>query len=218
MGYSVAIDGPAGAGKSTIARLVAEEKGFIYVDTGALYRALGVHFMEQGIDPNEQDEIIAACIDVHVDIRHVGGVQQVFLNGRNVTEQLRDEAVGKMASATASISQVRQTLLAVQRNLAKEKDVVMDGRDIGTEILPYANVKIFLTASVTVRAARRYEELKKQGITCDIKEIEKDIQARDLQDTKRAVAPLKKAEDAILIDSSKMTIPEVVAEIVRYIK
>jgi len=217
MGYSVAIDGPAGAGKSTIARLVAEEKGFIYVDTGALYRALGVHFMEQGIDPNKQEEIVAACADVHVDIRHVDGVQQVFLNGKNVTEQLRDEAVGKMASATASISQVRKTLLAVQRNLAEVKDVVMDGRDIGTEILPHANVKIFLTASVSVRATRRYEELKKQGIACDIKEIEQDIRARDLQDTKRAVAPLRQAEDAILIDSSKMTIPEVVAEIVRYI-
>jgi len=216
MGYSIAIDGPAGAGKSTIARLVAEKKGFIYVDTGALYRALGVHFMEQGINPNKQEEIIAACTDVHVDIRHVAGAQQVFLNGRNVTEQLRDEAVGKMASATASISQVRQTLLAVQRNLAEEKDVVMDGRDIGTEILPHANVKIFLTASVPVRANRRYEELKRQGIICDIKEIEQDIMNRDLLDTKRVVAPLKKAEDAIFIDSSKMTISEVVTEIVRY--
>jgi len=218
MGFSVAIDGPAGAGKSTIARLVAKEVGFIYVDTGALYRALGVHFMEQGIDPGKQDEIVAACADVHVDIQYVAGAQQVFLNGRNVTEQLRGEAVGKMASATASIYQVRQTLLAVQRNLAKEKDVVMDGRDIGTEILPHANVKIFLTASVTVRAARRYEELKKQGIACDIKEIEEDIEARDLQDTKRAVAPLKQAADAILIDSSNLTIEQVVAEIVRYVK
>ena len=218
MGFSVAIDGPAGAGKSTIARLVAEEKGFIYVDTGALYRALGVHFMEQGIDLSKEDEIVAACVGVHVDIKHVAGVQQVFLNGKNVTEQLRDEAVGKVASATASIFQVRQTLLAVQRNLAKEKDVVMDGRDIGTEILPDANVKIFLTASVTVRAARRYEELKKQGMACDINKIEEDIKARDLQDTKRAVAPLRQAEDAILIDSSDLTIEQVVAEIVRYIK
>ncbi|HJB47578.1 MAG TPA: (d)CMP kinase [Candidatus Mediterraneibacter surreyensis] len=218
MGYNVAIDGPAGAGKSTIAKLVAKEKGYIYVDTGAMYRALAIHFLKKGIAPENTEDVIEACSDADVSIRYEDGAQQVYLNGENVTGMLRTEEVGNMASKTSAVPEVREKLLELQRTLAKENDVIMDGRDIGTNILPDADVKIYLTASVETRARRRYDELKEKGEDCDLDQIAQDIKERDERDMNRETAPLKKAEDAILVDSSYMTIPEVVSEICSHCK
>ena len=216
MGYNVAIDGPAGAGKSTIAKLVAKEKGYIYVDTGAMYRGLAIHFLKKGIDPENKEAVAKACQDAEVTIGYENGIQQIYLNGENVTEMLRTEEVGNMASKTSAIPEVREKLLDLQRSLAREKDVIMDGRDIGTNILPDADVKIYLTASVETRAERRYKELKEKGEKCDLAEISRDIRERDERDMTRESAPLKKAEDAVLVDSSDMTIKEVVDEICRH--
>lgn len=213
MGYNVAIDGPAGAGKSTIAKLVAKEKGYIYVDTGAMYRALAIHFLKHNIAPENIVEITRACESAEVSICYENGVQQVYLNGENVTDQLRTEEVGNMASRTSAIPAVREKLLELQRALAKENDVIMDGRDIGTNILPDADVKIYLTASVETRARRRYNELLEKGENCDFNQIACDIRERDKRDMTRATAPLRKAEDAVLIDSSDLTIAEVVSQI-----
>ena len=213
MGYNVAIDGPAGAGKSTIAKLVAEEKGFIYVDTGAMYRGLAIHFLDRGIQAEETDKVIEACKDADVKIRYEDGVQQVFLTGTNITGRLRDEAVGQMTSKCSVIPEVRAKLLDLQRDLARTQDVIMDGRDIGTCVLPDADVKVYLTASVETRAKRRYDELTAKGEACDLDEIARDIKERDERDMNRETAPLRQAEDAVLVDSSDMTIEEVVKEI-----
>ena len=213
MGYSIAIDGPAGAGKSTVAKLVAKEKGFAYVDTGAMYRGLAVHFLQEGILPEETDKIAASCKDAEVNIAYEGGVQQIYLNGRNSTAKLREEAVGNMASVSSAIPQVRAKLLEVQRTLAREKDVVMDGRDIGTNVLPNADVKVYLTASIDTRAKRRYDELTEKGIPCVYEEIAADIAERDKRDMEREIAPLRQATDAVLVDSSDMTISQVVQAI-----
>ncbi|MBQ6637833.1 MAG: (d)CMP kinase [Lachnospiraceae bacterium] len=209
MGFNVAIDGPAGAGKSTIAKLVAKEKGFIYVDTGAMYRAIALHLLRKGVTPDEKDRFAAECADADVTIRYVDGVQQVLLNGENVSGLIRTEEVGNMASSSSVDKDVRAKLLDLQRNLAKENDVVMDGRDIGTNILPNADVKVYLTASVEERATRRYKELTEKGQECDFEKIKADIKERDERDMNREIAPLKQAEDAVLIDSSDMTIEEV---------
>lgn len=218
MGYNIAIDGPAGAGKSTIAKLVAKELGFIYVDTGAMYRGLAVHFLKKGIVPGEVEKIEAACEDAKVELGYENGVQQVYLNGENITSQLREEAVGNMASVSSAVPAVRAKLLDLQRNLAKEKDVVMDGRDIGTNVLPNADVKVYLTASVECRAMRRFKELEEKGEACDFEQIRQDIQERDERDMTREIAPLKQAEDATLIDSSEMGIDDVVKAIIALIK
>ena len=213
MGYNVAIDGPAGAGKSTIAKLVAKEKGYIYVDTGAMYRGLAIHFLNRGIDPEDRDAVAEACRDAEVTIGYEDGVQQIYLNGENVTSMLRTEETGNMASKTSAIPEVREKLLELQRSLAREKDVIMDGRDIGTNILPDADVKIYLTASVETRARRRYDELREKDEDCSLEEISRDIKERDERDMTREIAPLKKADDAVLVDSSDMTIQQVVDEI-----
>lgn len=215
MGYNVAIDGPAGAGKSTIAKLVAKEKGYVYVDTGAMYRGLAIHFLENGIEAEETEKIVEACKDADVTIRYEDGQQQVYLNGKNITAKLREEAVGNMASKSSAIPEVRAKLLELQRELARKEDVIMDGRDIGTCVLPDADVKVFLTASVETRAKRRYDELVEKGVACDLEEIARDIAERDERDSTREIAPLKRAEDAVLVDSSHMTIEEVVAAIVK---
>ena len=215
MGYNVAIDGPAGAGKSTIAKLVAKEKGYVYVDTGAMYRGLAIHFLENGIEAEEKEMIAEACKDADVTIRYEDGQQQVYLNGKNITAKLREEAVGNMASKSSAIPEVRAKLLELQRELARKEDVIMDGRDIGTCVLPDADVKVFLTASVETRAKRRYDELVEKGVACDLEEIARDIAERDERDSTREIAPLKQAEDAVLVDSSYMTIEEVVAAIVK---
>lgn len=218
MGFNLAIDGPAGAGKSTIAKLVALKKGFIYVDTGAMYRGLAVHFIKKGIDPANKSEIIAALDSANVNIGYKEGMQQIYLNDENITSIIRDEEVGNMASLTSALPEVRAKLLELQRTLAEEKDVVMDGRDIGTAILPNADVKVYLTASVMTRAKRRFDELTAKGMVCDINEIAADIEERDHRDMTREVSPLKKADDAVLIDSSDMTIEEVVDAIIKLCK
>lgn len=210
MGYNIAIDGPAGAGKSTVAKRVAKELGFVYVDTGAMYRALAVYFLKQGLKPTDTEAIALACKDAEVTIGYEDGVQQVYLNGENVTALLRTEEVGNMASVSSAIKEVRAQLLELQRELARTADVVMDGRDIGTNILPNANVKVYLTASVETRAKRRYLELQEKGIPCDLQEIAHDIEERDTRDMNREIAPLKQAEDAVYVDSSAMSIEEVV--------
>ena len=218
MGFNVAIDGPAGAGKSTIAKLVAEKEQFIYVDTGAMYRGLAVYFLDHGVSPENEGELENACEKIKMDIRYENKVQQVYVNGENITGRLREEAVGNMASVCAAVPVVREKLLELQRELAAAQDVIMDGRDIGTNILPNADVKIYLTASVETRAERRYDELKQKGEECDLDTIAQDIKDRDERDMNRAAAPLKQAEDAILVDSSYMTIPEVVSEICSHCK
>lgn len=209
MGFNIAIDGPAGAGKSTIAKLVAARQNCIYVDTGAMYRGLAVHFLGKQIDPSDINAVIDACRDADVSIRYEDGMQQVYLNGTNITGQLRSEEVGDMASKTSAIPEVRTNLLELQRTMAREHDVVMDGRDIGTNILPDADVKIYLTASVETRAKRRFDELQAKGQECDLTKIQEDIRARDHRDMTRETAPLKQADDAVLVDSSDMNIEEV---------
>ena len=214
MGYNVAIDGPAGAGKSTIAKLVAKEKGYIYVDTGAMYRGLAIHFLDKGIQPQETEKVIEACKDAEVTIAYEDAVQHVYLNGKDISSRLRNEEVGNMASVTSAIPEVRKKLLEVQQKLAKTQNVIMDGRDIGTCVLPHADVKVYLTASVETRAKRRYQELQEKGEDCNLEEIAHDIEERDRRDMTREIAPLKQAEDAVLVDSSDMTIAEVVKTIV----
>lgn len=214
MGYNVAIDGPAGAGKSTIAKLVAKEKGYIYVDTGAMYRGLAIHFLDKGIQPQETEKVIEACKDAEVTIAYEDAVQHVYLNGKDISSRLRNEEVGNMASITSAIPEVRKKLLELQQNLAKTQNVIMDGRDIGTCVLPHADVKVYLTASVETRAKRRYQELQEKGEDCNLEEIAHDIEERDRRDMTREIAPLKQAEDAVLVDSSDMTIAEVVKTIV----
>ena len=214
MGYNVAIDGPAGAGKSTSAKLVAKEKGYIYVDTGAMYRGLAIHFLDKGIQPQETEKVIEACKDAEVTIAYEDAVQHVYLNGKDISSRLRNEEVGNMASVTSAIPEVRKKLLELQQNLAKTQNVIMDGRDIGTCVLPHADVKVYLTASVETRAKRRYQELQEKGEDCNLEEIAHDIEERDRRDMTREIAPLKQAEDAVLVDSSDMTIAEVVKTIV----
>ncbi len=208
MAYNVAIDGPAGAGKSTIAKIVAKKKEFIYVDTGAMYRAMALYFIKQGIDPSETEKISAAVNGADVTIEYVDGEQQVLLNGENVTPYLRTEEVGNMASASSVNADVRKKLVELQQKLAATSNVVMDGRDIGTCVLPNADVKVYLTASVDVRAKRRYDELVAKGQKADLATIKKDIEDRDYRDMNRDISPLRQAEDAILIDSSYMNIEE----------
>ncbi|MDO4553935.1 MAG: (d)CMP kinase [Lachnospiraceae bacterium] len=207
--YSIAIDGPAGAGKSTIAKTIAKKLGFVYVDTGAMYRAIALYFLRKGVDGKDKEKIAELCPDIQVTIEYIDGEQQVFLNGENVSHLIRTEEVGTMASLTAAQPAVREALLQLQRDMAKNADILMDGRDIGTNVLPNADLKIYLTASVTVRAKRRFDELKAKGVECVLAEIEQDIEERDHQDMTREIAPLKQAEDAVLVDSSDMTIEEV---------
>lgn len=218
MSYSIAIDGPAGAGKSTIAKRIAKEKKFIYVDTGAMYRAMGLFFLNNGIEATDLEKISAKCREADISIRYENGEQIVLLNGENVNGLIRTEAVGNMASACSINKDVRVKLVELQQKLAANEDVVMDGRDIGTCVLPLANVKVYLTASSKVRAQRRFDELKAKGETCDLNQIEMDIIERDERDMNRENSPLKKAEDAVFIDSSDMVIEEVVEAILNLCK
>lgn len=218
MSYQIAIDGPAGAGKSTIAKKVAKKKGFIYVDTGAMYRAMAYYLLTQKVNPDNREEIEEKCLDADITIQYADGEQVVLLNGENVNGMLRTEEVGNMASVTSKNGKVRERLTVLQKELASKNDVVMDGRDIGTCVLPYADVKVYLTADARVRAQRRFAELAAKGEKCDIKKIEEDIIRRDEQDMNREIAPLKQAEDAVLIDSSYMTIEEVAEAILQLCK
>lgn len=211
--HNIAIDGPAGAGKSTIAKKVAKELSCVYVDTGAMYRAMALYLLRQKVSKENTSEIGTTCQNADITIEYQDGVQIVLLNGENVNEFLRTEEVGNMASVSSAVPEVRQKLLNLQRKLAATMSVVMDGRDIGTTILPDAEVKIYLTASSLTRARRRYLELQEKGIDCNIEEIQKDIEERDERDMNRTVSPLKQAEDAVLVDSSDMTIEQVVSHI-----
>ena len=206
---ALAIDGPAGAGKSTIAKAVSRELGWIYVDTGAMFRAVALFLLREGVKADDKEAVRRAVPGAEVTIRYENGEQQVLLNGENVSGMIRTEEVGNMASACSVYPEVRERLLELQRSLAEREPVVMDGRDIGTVVLPDAETKVFLTASVRVRAMRRYKELSEKGVVCDLKEIEKDIEERDYRDTHRETAPLARAEDAVLVDSSDMTAREV---------
>ena len=210
MGCNIAIDGPAGAGKSTIAKKVAKELSFIYVDTGAMYRAMAYYLLSQGIKGDAQEAIAEKCQGADISIEYKDGEQIVILNGENVNGVIRTEEVGNMASVSSANPKVREHLLKLQRTLAASNDVVMDGRDIGTTILPDAEVKIYLPASPETRAKRRALEYEQKGIACDINQICQDIVARDLRDMNREISPLKQAEDAVLVDSSEMGIDEVV--------
>lgn len=217
MSYSVAIDGPAGAGKSTIAKMVAKKLGFIYVDTGAMYRAMALHLLRKGIPATDSDAISAACEDADITIQYQNGEQVVLLNGENVNGLIRTEEVGNMASSSSTNGDVRKKLVSLQQKLAKTAEVIMDGRDIGTVVLPDADVKIYLTAGSDVRAKRRYDELTAKGISCDLQKIEKDIIERDERDMNREISPLRQADDAVLVDSSYMTIGEVAEKIISLI-
>lgn len=213
MGFNIAIDGPAGAGKSTIARRTAQELSFIYVDTGALYRALAVFLVDEGVSPEDTEKVKEAVKSVKVSVAYENGEQQVLVNGKNVTDRLRAESAGNMASTISAIPAVRAALLDLQRDLAKAHDVLMDGRDIGTNVLPNAELKIYLTASVETRAERRYRDLQEKGVEKPLSEIKKEIEERDHRDMTRAIAPLKQAEDAVYLDTSHMNIDEVVEAI-----
>ena len=218
MSFNIAIDGPAGAGKSTIAKKLAKKISFIYVDTGAMYRAMGDYFLQHGIQAEEEDKIKEACNDISVALAYEDGVQKVLLNGEDISGKIRQEEVGNMASATSGYGFVRAKLLSLQQDMAAQHNVIMDGRDIGTCVLPNAQLKIFLTASVEVRAKRRYDELVEKGESCNMAEIEKDISERDYRDMHREIAPLKAAEDAVMLDSSNMNIDEVVEAIYEHAK
>ncbi len=216
---NIAIDGPAGAGKSTIAKMVAKEETLIYVDTGAMYRTMALHVLNQNIDCADEEAVSLACGEIEIRLEYdADGEEQVFLNGENVSREIRREEVGKMASKVAAYEKIRARLVALQRQMAASQDVIMDGRDIGTVVLPEADLKIFLTASSLVRAKRRYQELCEKGVDCDLAQIERDIIARDEQDMNREISPLKQAEDAIFLDTSDMSLEEVVREIRRLVK
>lgn len=199
---SVAIDGPSGAGKSSLAKRLAADLGYVYVDTGAMYRSIGLYAVRQGVDLHDADAVAALLPGIQLDIRLVEGAQHVYLNGEDVSEAIRAEEIGMAASAVSAHPQVRAFLLDTQRGLAANQNVLMDGRDIGTVVLPHATVKIFLTASAEARAQRRCKELQEKGQPAELETVLADIRQRDYQDTHREVAPLKQADDAILVDTS----------------
>lgn len=217
MSINIAIDGPAGAGKSTIAKLIAAKKGYIYVDTGAMYRAMALFLLREGVDPKDTAAIDAKCQEADITIGYEDGAQIVYLNGENVNGCIRTEEVGRMASVSSPNPNVRRKLVELQQKLAADTDVVMDGRDIGTCVLPNAQVKVYLTADSHERALRRYHELTDRGEQCNLDVIERDIIERDRQDMTRDISPLKQAEDAVLVDSSQMTVAEVADAIISLI-
>ena len=213
MSKQIAIDGPAGAGKSTIAKRVAKDLSFVYVDTGAMYRSIGLYMLKNGIDIHDKDAVEKASEKADVRLSYIDGTVHVLLNGEDVSTQIREEEVGKAASVVSAYPQVRKNLTALQKKLAETENVVMDGRDIGTCVLPDAFLKIYLTASPEVRGRRRFLELVEKGENPDLNEIIEDIRKRDQADMTREISPLKKADDAVEIDSSEMTIDEVVKAI-----
>ncbi|MDE7254096.1 MAG: (d)CMP kinase [Acetatifactor sp.] len=213
MSYNIAVDGPAGAGKSTIARAVAKKLQIIYVDTGAMYRAMALFMLRQGVNPADGTAVSEKCRDADITIAYEGEEQVVYLNGENVNPYLRTEEVGNMASSVSVQPAVREKLVELQRVLAAKEDCIMDGRDIGTCVLPDAQVKIYLTASSEVRAKRRYDELAAKGQECDLEKIKADIEDRDDRDMHREHSPLRQAADAVLVDSSDMTVDEVINRI-----
>ena len=217
--YSIAIDGPAGAGKSTIARRLAKELGYHYVDTGAIYRTVAYFMDLLGVSPKDVDGVERYIDELTVEIEYnQKGEQRMLMNGMDVTDDIRSQDIAQKASLVSAHAVVRDVLLDMQRDVAKKHNVIMDGRDIGTVVLPRAKVKIFLTASVEVRAKRRYDELVAKGTKADLNKIQEEIRQRDHQDISRPIAPLKQAKDAVLVDTSNMTIDEVITTLQRIIK
>lgn len=214
MSFNIAIDGPAGAGKSTIAKRAAKELSFIYVDTGALYRTIALGLLREGVNIEDEQALLLALGRMEVTMGYEGEMQQVYLNGENVSALIRSPEVSKMASRSSSHPQVRAKLTDLQRDLAAKENVLMDGRDIGTVILPNAQLKIYLTAAVKTRALRRFLEMQEKGMECELGEIEKEIEERDYRDMHRETSPLCQAEDAVLVDSSELSVEEVAARIV----
>lgn len=215
MNYQIAIDGPAGAGKSTIAKIVAGKLGYIYIDTGAMYRAMGLFFDRSGKWPDSSEEIKALSDKAEIEIKYADNIQKIYLNGEDVSEAIRAENAGMSASKVSALPEVREKLVELQRKMAASSSVVMDGRDIGTVVLPDAQLKIFLTADTHVRALRRMKQLEEKGVREELETIEKDILERDKNDSTRKTSPLKQAEDAVLLDTSKLSIDETAAEILR---
>ena len=216
---SIAIDGPAGAGKSSIAKALSKRLGYIYIDTGAMYRTVALFFVENNVSDGTDSRIESLLNKLEISIKYEDGAQKVILNGEDVTDKLRLEEIGKLASKFSAIGSVREKLVALQRKLAQKENVVMDGRDIGTVVLPNADLKIYLSASSKVRAKRRYLELLEKGYTdLDINEIEDEIIKRDEADMNREISPLKQADDAYYLDSSDMTLEEVVSKILSMVK
>ena len=215
MNKEIAIDGPAGAGKSTIAKRVAEKLGLIYVDTGAMFRAIALYMTGKCVKSNDTDKVKEGLNNIRLDIVYENGEQQIILNDENVSRLIRNPEISKAASSFAQVPEVRERLLILQRELADKRPVVMDGRDIGTKVLPSASVKIFLTADVRVRAERRYKELTEKGEKVNLEDIMSDIKSRDEQDMNRKVSPLVQASDAVLVDTSSLSIDEVVDAIIK---
>ena len=218
MSYNIAIDGPAGAGKSTIAKRVSAELSFIYVDTGAMYRAIALYLLKNAIQPEDLDSVKHALGEIEIAIRYVGGEQHVLLNGEDVSKEIRSKEVTAIVSQISSIIPVREKMVEVQRKLATGKNVIVEGRDIGTVVFPNADLKIYLDASEEIRAKRRYKENMENGINTTYEEVLENVKLRDYNDKNKKVGALKKAEDAVVIDSSKMTIDEVVEKIKKLIK
>ncbi len=215
---SIAIDGPAGAGKSTIAKEVAKELGFIYVDTGALYRTVGYYILKQGENPADREEVLKRLPEIEISLCFQDGWQRVLLCGKDVSEEIRSPEVSMAASDVSAIKEVRDFLFDLQRNLARSNNVLMDGRDIGTVVLPNAQIKIFLTASSRERARRRYQQLNRKGIDVTFEEVLEDIERRDYQDSYRAVAPLVPAKDAVIVDTTGNTLKESIQHLTHLIK
>lgn len=215
MSYNIAMDGPAGAGKSTIARAVAKRLNIIYVDTGAMYRSMALYMLRQGISPEDSEAVVAHCREADITLKYEDGVQVVCLNGENVNDLIRTEEVGNATSIISVLPPVRERITALQHQLAATADCIMDGRDIGTCVLPHADVKIYLTASSAVRAKRRYDELTAKGQSCNLARIQADMEERDYRDMHREVSPLRQAEDAVLVDSSDMTPDQVIETILK---
>lgn len=218
MSFQIAIDGPAGAGKSTVAKAVAQKLGYLYVDTGAMYRAIGLYFLDHSLDTENEETVSKGTEGADVALQIINGTQHVFLNGEDVTERVRTEKAGMMASRISALAPVREKLVRMQQEIAGKNDVVMDGRDIGTVVLPDAPLKVYLTASVEARAERRCLELKTKGQETDLREIEEDIRKRDRQDMTRKISPLRQAEDAVLLDSSCLDAAQVTERIVSLAK
>lgn len=214
MSYNIAVDGPAGAGKSTIAKAVARKLNLIYIDTGAMYRAIALYMIRNKVSVEDSEEIGVKCQEVDIKLGYENGTQVVYLMEEDVTKSLRTEEVGNMASLVSQQIVVREKLVELQQNMARTNDCIMDGRDIGTCVLPNADVKIYLTADSSVRAKRRFDELTAKGEPCNLQKIKEDIEERDYRDENREHSPLKRAEDAVLLDSSYMTIEEVVEQII----
>ena len=211
----IALDGPAGAGKSSVAQALAEKLGFLYLDTGAMYRACGLYACLKEADIQNEEAVTQLLPQVHIDVKYVNGSQCVFLNGEDVSGKIRTQEIGQAASAVSRYQAVRAYLVSLQREIAGSNDVIMDGRDIGTRVLPDAELKVFLTASAEERARRRILQLREKGVEADYNEVLEEIRQRDLQDSTRKIDPLRPAEDAVMLDSSNLTLEEVVDTILR---